>query len=128
MAARDKYQSALNLLNNLGAQGVRVEDDAATGNLRVWATVDNLYEKEQIWNAIKAVGGDSPSDIAADIQVANTGYYARHTVEKGESLSKIAKHYYGDMMDYKKIFNANRDQLNDPDQIEIGQNLTIPNP
>ena len=128
MAARDKYQNALNTLNRLGAQNVRVEDDATTGGLRVWATVDNTYEKEQFWNALKAVGGDNPNDVVADIQVANNGYYARHTVQSGESLSKIAKHYYGDMQDYKRIFDANRDQLSDPDRIDVGQQLVIPNP
>jgi nucleoid-associated protein YgaU len=127
MAARDKYQSALGLLNRLGAQNVRVEDDPNTGGVRLWATVDNQYEKDQIWNAIKSTGGDSPSDIVADIQVSNSGYYARHTVASGESLSKIAKHYYGDMMDYNRIYDANRDQLSDPDKIEVGQSLIIPN-
>ena len=54
--------------------------------------------------------------------------YASHTVKKGESLSLIAKHYYGDLMKYKQIFEANRDQLDNPDKIEVGQVLTIPNP
>ena len=80
-----------------------------------------------MWDAIKAVGGANASDIAADIQVENPSYYTKHTVAKGESLSKIAKHYYDDLMKYKLIFDANRDQLSDPDNIEVGQILTIPN-
>jgi nucleoid-associated protein YgaU len=126
MATRDKYQNALSLAQRLGAQNVRVED--ADGTVRMWATVNTPYEKDQIWNSVKAIGGDNPSDFVADIQVSNSGYYAKHRVERGESLSKIAKHYYGDMMDYKRIFNANRDILDDPDKIEPGQELTIPNP
>lgn len=127
MATQAKYQSAISLAQQLGAQNFRVEEDGASGVLRFWATVDNTYEKEQIWNAAKAAGGDNPSDFVADIQVANPGYYAKHTVESGESLSKIAKHYYGDMMKYNQIFDANRNILDDPDKIEVGQVLIIPN-
>ena len=106
MATRDKYQNAISLAERLGARDVRVED--ADGTVRMWATVNTNHDKDQLWNSIKSIGGDNPSDFVADIQVANTGYYAKHTVERGESLSKIAKHYYGDMMDYKKIYEANR--------------------
>ena len=80
----------------------------------------------QLWDAIKEVGGANPADIVADIQVSNPSVFAKHTVEKGESLSKIAKHYYDDMMKYKAIFEANRDILDNPDVIHPGQVLTIP--
>lgn len=126
MAVKDKYQSALSLGERLGIREGRVEEQ--NGILRVWGTVENNYAKDQIWDAIKSAGGSNPTDIVADIQVSNPGVYATHTVAKGESLSKIAKHYYDDMMKYKQIFDANRDQLSDPDQIEVGQVLTIPNP
>ena len=49
-----------------------------------------------------------------------------HVVEKGETLSKIAKQYYGDATLYAKIFDANKDVLKDPDRIQIGQKLRIP--
>mgnify|MGYP000947069352 CR=1 FL=1 len=126
MAVKDKYQSVLSLGERLGVRDGRVEE--ADGVLRVWGTVNNGYEKDQLWDAIKSVGGSNPGDIIADIQVTEPGVYARHTVEKGESLSKIAKHYYGDMMKYKQIFNANTNILSDPDSIEVGQVLVIPNP
>ena len=126
MAVKDKYQSVLSPGERLGVRDGRVEE--ADGVLRVWGTVNNGYEKDQLWDAIKSVGGSNPGDIIADIQVTEPGVYARHTVEKGESLSKIAKHYYGDMMKYKQIFNANTHILSDPDSIEVGQVLVIPNP
>jgi len=125
MTVKEKYQSVLTLGENLNVKNGKVEE--AAGVLRVWGTVETQHEKDQIWDAIKEVGGSNPSDIAADIQVANPGVYAKHTVEKGESLSKIAKHYYKDMMKYKDIFEANRDVLDDPDVIHPGQVLTIPN-
>lgn len=126
MSAKDKYQSVLSLGEKLGVRNGKVEE--TDGVLRVWGLVNDNYEKDQLWDAIKAVGGANPTDIVADIQVENTNYYTKHTVVKGESLSKIAKHYYDDLMKYKKIFDANRDILDDPDKIDVGQVLTIPNP
>jgi nucleoid-associated protein YgaU len=127
MAVKDKYANVLALGEKLGVRDGRVEE-GADGVLRIWGTTETAYEKDQLWDAIKAVGGANPGDIVADIQVANNNYYTKHTVVKGESLSKIAKHYYDDMMKYKQIFDANRDQLSDPDEIEVGQVLIIPNP
>jgi nucleoid-associated protein YgaU len=47
-------------------------------------------------------------------------------VKKGDTLSKISKQFYGDANAYQKIFDANRDQLKDPDKIQPGQVLRIP--
>lgn len=52
----------------------------------------------------------------------------QYTVQKGDSLSKIAKHHYGDANAWKRIFEANRDTLDDPDKIFPGQTLRIPAP
>lgn len=49
-----------------------------------------------------------------------------HTVESGDSLSKIAKEEYGDANAYNKIFEANKPMLSDPDKIYPGQVLVIP--
>ncbi len=49
-----------------------------------------------------------------------------HTVVRGDTLSKIAKAYYGDAMKYPQIFDANRPMLTDPDLIYPGQVLRIP--
>ena len=49
-----------------------------------------------------------------------------HVVEKGETLSKISKKYYGDPNLYMKIFEANRDVLKNPDLIKVGQKLRSP--
>ena len=63
----------------------------------------------------------------ADIKVADHSVYARHTVASGETLGKIAKHYYGDAMKYKDIFAANKNILKNPDMIHPNQELVIPN-
>jgi len=49
-----------------------------------------------------------------------------YTVQRGDSLSKIAKAHYGDAMKYPVIFEANRPMLKDPDKIYPGQVLRIP--
>ena len=49
-----------------------------------------------------------------------------YTVKSGDTLSKIAKEHLGDGNSYMDIFNANRDQLTDPDKIKPGQVLKIP--
>ena len=49
-----------------------------------------------------------------------------YTVASGDSLSKIAKHFYGDANQWRRIFEANQDVLDDPDKIYPGQTLKIP--
>jgi nucleoid-associated protein YgaU len=51
-----------------------------------------------------------------------------YTVVAGDSLSKIAKHVYGDADQWRRIFDANRDQIENPDLIHPGQTLIIPEP
>jgi nucleoid-associated protein YgaU len=50
-----------------------------------------------------------------------------YTVRSGDTLSKIAKHFYGDASKFPLIFKANTDQLKNPDLIYPGQVLRIPN-
>ena len=119
-----KYQSVLDLGEKLNIQGGDVQEK--DGKLIIKGTATTPYEKDQLWDEIKKVGGQNPSDITADIKVADSSVYAIHTVQKGESLSLIAKKYYNDPMKYKKIFEANTDQLKNPDLIHPGQDLIIP--
>jgi len=58
--------------------------------------------------------------------ITGTGTSATYTVMAGDSLSKISKQIYGDSSQYMKIFEANRDQLKDPNLIHPGQKLQIP--
>ena len=53
-------------------------------------------------------------------------YLQQHTVVAGETLAKIAQHYYVDPALFPKIFEANRDTLSDPNKIRPGQRLLIP--
>lgn len=125
MSVKDKYQPVLDLGEKLNVKEgkVTVED----GTLKVKGTVKTQYEKDILWDKIKEIGGQKPDDILANIIVEDTSVYHRHEVQSGESLSKIAKYYYGDAMKYPKIFEANRNILDNPDMIHPGQVLVIPN-
>ena len=120
-----KYQGVLDLGEKLKIQNGDVSEK--DGVLQVKGTAATQYDKNLIWDKIKEAGGDNPADIMADIKVADTSVYARHTVASGETLGKIAKHYYGDAMKYKEIFAANSDILKNPDMIHPDQELIIPN-
>lgn len=122
---KSKYQSVLDLGQQLNIENGDVSEE--NGILKMKGTAKNQYEKNLIWDKIKAVGGENPSDIQADIKVADTSVFARHTVKSGETLDKIAKQYYGDASKYQKIFSANSDILKNPDVIHPDQELIIPN-
>ncbi len=124
MSAKDKYQAVLSLGEKLGIKDGSVSEE--NGILKVKGQANTPYEKDLLWDKIKEIGGEHPSDIKANITVADDSIYHRHIVQKGESLSKIAKHYYGDPMKYKQIFAANSDILKNPDMIYPDQVLQIP--
>lgn len=81
-------------------------------------------------------GGSASADsnaAPADFSDVDSGHSAAapaaadtYTVKSGDSLSKIAKHLYGDANSWHKIFDANRDKIKNPDLIHPGQVLTIP--
>ncbi len=125
MAVKAKYQGVLDLGEKLNIANGNVSEE--NGVLKVKGTAATQYEKNLIWDAIKAVGGENPSDIKANIEVADTSVYARHTVASGDTLGKIAKHYYGNAAKYTAIFEANKDILKNPDVIHPDQELKIPN-
>lgn len=126
MSKQDKYRAVLSLGEELGIQDGYVEE--VDGRLKMGGVAANQYHKNLIWDKIKEVGGDSPDDLMADIKVAQTDYYAKHTVASGDTLGKISKKYYGEAKHYMQIFNANTDILKDPNVIHPDQELTIPMP
>jgi len=127
MSLRDKYAYAIQTAKGK-FQGNAEERD---GKLYWKGTIASEEQKNEIWNAIKTIP-DWRNDIVADIQVvAPAGGAAAtsaktYTVKSGDTLSKIAKEHLGSANDYMKIFEANKDQLSDPDKIKPGQVLKIP--
>lgn len=125
MTMKAKYQAVLDLGEELSIQDGSVSEE--NGVLKVKGTAKTQYEKNILWDKIKEIGGSNPSDIMANIGVADESVYHRHTVQSGETLGKIAKQYYGNAMKYKEIFEANTDILKNPDLIHPDQELIIPN-
>ena len=66
---------------------------------------------------------DIETDIGAALEPGNVEYYV---IQSGDSLSKIAKKYYQDAMEYPRIFAANKEVIKDPDLIYPGQKIRIP--
>jgi nucleoid-associated protein YgaU len=134
MGLRDKYAYAIQTAKNLRMQG---SADERGGKLYFHGTVGSQTEVNQIWDAIKTIP-EWQQEIVADIKSTGaTGATAASTpaaditahtyvVRPGDTLSKIAKELVGDANAYMDIFNANRDQLNDPNVIRPGQVLKIP--
>jgi LysM repeat protein len=136
---RQKYDHAIQTAKSVRMQGGAEERD---GKLYFNGTVNSVEEKNQIWNALKTVS-DWEKDVVADIKVnapaarpapttASAGAAPAapatitYTVQPGDTLSGIAKKFLGNANEYMDIFNANRDQLTDPDKIKPGQVLKIP--
>jgi nucleoid-associated protein YgaU len=126
MNLRDKYNHAIQTAKGFRMQGSAEERD---GKLYFKGVVQNQDEVNKIWDAIKTVP-DWRNDIIAEVTIdPNAKAQAKestYTVKAGDTLSKIAKEHYGDANAYMKIFNANKDQLTDPDKIKPGQVLKIP--
>jgi len=128
MSLRDKYSHGILTAKNVRMEGGAEERD---GKLHFRGTVGSEDEKNQIWTALKTVP-DWQKDIVADIKVSPKAGAAAgssgktYTVQPGDTLSGIAKQHLGDGNAYMKIYEANRDQLSDPDKIKPGQVLKMP--
>jgi nucleoid-associated protein YgaU len=131
-----KYQSVLNEVERqqVQLQNLHVQDN----KLFIKGTAPSDDAKNKIWEQIKLVDQNWQNDLTADFTVDQSramgaaagggqGSNAQtYTVKAGDNLSKISKQFYGDSNEYMRIFYANRDKLNDPDKIQVGQQLTIP--
>jgi nucleoid-associated protein YgaU len=78
-----------------------------------------------------AKSGDQPTADFSDVQGSSSSTAPAdkgqsYTVQSGDSLSRIAKHVYGDANKWHAIFDANRDKIKNPDLIQPGQVLTLP--
>ncbi len=124
MSLKEKYAAALKTGEELGVKGGDVREEG--GKLIIKGTAEYGFDRDQIWNAIKKQSGWE-SEIVADIKVEKATPYGYWVVKSGETLSKIAKNIYSDANVYMKIFDANKDQLKDPNMIKVGQKLVLPN-
>ncbi|WP_407910181.1 LysM peptidoglycan-binding domain-containing protein [Lysobacter claricitrinus] len=78
--------------------------------------------------ASNAQPAQTPATSPAAVAPTPTATQRTYTVQQGDSLSKIAKHVYGDAERWHLIFDANRERISDPDRIYPGQVLMLPDP
>jgi LysM repeat protein len=136
---KQKYQS---VINSFSDHQVRLENLNMEGDkLFLRGEAPSQEAKNRVWDDIKRVD-PSYSDLTADIRVSGTAQTPKtqtagasvsggsasrtYTVQSGDTLSKISKQFYGNSNRYMKIFEANRDQLENPDKVRAGQQLVIP--
>lgn len=138
---KQKYQAVQTAIQE---QQVRLQNINMQGDkLFLRGEAPSEDAKNKVWDEIKRID-PTYSDLIADITVNQSAQEAAprtqtagagigggqatrtYTVQSGDSLSKISKQFYGNAGQYMKIFEANRDRLNDPNQIKPGQQLVIP--
>jgi LysM repeat protein len=124
MGLRETYAYAISTAKGRFDGSAQEKD----GKLHFVGTVKTEEDKNELWNAITTIPSWK-NDIVADIKVTGGPAAAparTYTVKSGDTLGKIAKQHLGDGNAYRKIFEANRDQLKDPDVIKPGQVLKLP--
>lgn len=116
-----KYIASL----GLAPTDLAVRFDGASSVVTVSGTAPDQATKEKILLAAGNVRG--VERVEDRMTVPNSEPEGRfHTVASGDTLSAIAKQYYGDANKYNAIFEANKPMLSHPDKIYPGQVLRIP--
>ena len=132
---KNKYQAVIQTIQNENVElsNLHIQD----GKLFIKGTAPTLQAANKVWDEIKRIN-PRMDDIIADFPVdsskaaqagttpSQTSTPQSYTVKPGDTLSKISRQFYGNESQYMKIFNANKDQLKDPNQIKPGQQLKIP--
>jgi len=119
---RDKYQSLIAMAEGNGVADLNIQEQDNV--LHIDGTAPSEAVKQQLWDEYNRLDPDMRSgDVVMNLEVA-AGSEVFYTVVASDSLSKIATKYPG--VTWQKIFEANRDQIKNPDLIHPGQKLRIP--
>lgn len=126
MALMEKYQSLIDLANQLGISGLNTREE--NGVLHVEGVAGSADAKQQLWDEYGRLdpeyrSGEVVLNISAPEGGTSSSGGSTYTVQSGDTLSKIGSHYG---VSWQKIYDANRDKLDNPDKIFPGQELTIP--
>ncbi|ASZ10569.1 LysM peptidoglycan-binding domain-containing protein [Chitinophaga pendula] len=125
MGLQDKYQELINQANSAGVSGLQVTEK--DGVLYVNGTAPSAQIKDQLWDTYEKLDPEMrAADLVLNINLAAGagGGEQEYEVKSGDNLSKIAKNYPG--VSWQDIFEANKDQIKDPNLIKPGQKLKIP--
>ena len=110
---------------NLSATGLTVTYDGAAATVTLYGVAPDQATMEKIVLCAGNVSGVAKVNnrMTTEKSEAEAKYY---TVVAGDNLSKIAKRFFGNANRWHEIFEANRDQISNPDMIRVGQVLKIP--
>lgn len=121
MSLQDKYKEVANLASELGIENLQVREQDNV--LYIDGTAKTAADKEKLWNAYEKIDPEYRSaDVVMNIDIEES-VSREHTVERGDSLSKIGKAYG---VSWQDIFEANKDIISNPDLIQPGWKLKIP--
>ena len=122
MALTEKYQTLIDLANQLGISGLNVTE--GEGFLKMEGAAASAEAKQQLWDEYNRIDPEYRSgDMVLNVTAPEGSSDTTYTVQSGDTLSKIGSKYG---VSWQKVFEANRDKLSDPDKIHPGQELTIP--
>jgi nucleoid-associated protein YgaU len=123
MALKDKYSELVTTANANGVTNLQVREQDNVLYIDGVAPTNNV--KQKLWDLYGKLDPDYRSgDVIMNISVANgNGGTKEYVVEKGDSLSKIGKKMG---VQWKDIYEANKDKIKNPDHIEPGWKLKIP--
>lgn len=123
MSLKEKYAD----VGELG-QALNVQDgwfDEADGKLKIGGKAAYQYDKDRIWDKIKAHEGWE-DEVEADISVVNDDAYGIYEVQPGDTLGGIAKQYFGNAGKYTVLHEHNKDVISDPNMIQVGWKIKLP--
>jgi nucleoid-associated protein YgaU len=121
--AAEKIQQHIEA-DNPGIKGMQVAFEEGVVSISGQADSPEALEKAVLMAGnIKGVAEVKADGVQVPQAESKVEYYV---IKAGDTLSKLAKHYYGNAMDYPRIFEANREVIKDPDKIFVGQKIRIP--
>src|ERR1044072_7475059 len=123
-ALQDKYKALIDHANSAGLSNLQITEQDNV--LYITGAAPSEEVKQKLWDTYEKLDPEFRSaDARLDISVAGGGGGEQiYSLASGDSLSKIAKNYPG--LTWQKIYEANKDQIKDPNLIHPGQKLKIP--
>jgi nucleoid-associated protein YgaU len=122
----DKYGDVYILAQKLGATNLEAREE--NGHMTISGTAPTRLAADQVWEKVKTIDPSlNHGDLTLNLTAARQDIYGEYEVKAGDTLSGIAKTVTRGKLTYQQIFEANRDILKDPDVIQPGQRLKIPN-
>ena len=126
MSLQEKYQSLIDLANKSGISNLNITE--GDGFIKIEGSAPSAEVRQQLWEEYGRIdpeyrSGEVVLDVSAPEGSTTPGGGTTYTVQSGDTLSKIGARYG---VSWQKIFEANRDKLDNPDRIFPGQELTIP--